>query len=109
MSKSPCIYHFHLSFLSIIIFIIIIFILTITWVVAYIDPVKTVLKTNPPMAMPLTMPMTMNDVWDLYREELKRVESQIHTDLKSDVQLIDIIRYDLNSTYIKKLWRPCAL
>ena len=82
--------------------------MTTACIVAYIYPVKTVLKTNPPMAMPLTMPMTMNDVWDLYREELKRVESQIHADLKSDVQLIDTISsYLFNSG--GKRFRPLLL
>ncbi len=50
----------------------------------------------------------MDDVWDLYREDLKRVENQIRADLKSDVPLIDTI-----STYLftsgGKRFRPLLL
>lgn len=50
----------------------------------------------------------MNEVWDLYREDLKRVEDQIHADLKSNVPLIDTI-----STYLftsgGKRFRPLLL
>ncbi len=50
----------------------------------------------------------MDDVWDLYREDLKRVEDQIQADLKSNVPLIDAI-----STYLftsgGKRFRPLLL
>ena len=52
--------------------------------------------------------MTMENVWNLYREELRRVEDQIHEDLKSNVPLIDTI-----STYLfksgGKRFRPLLL
>ena len=50
----------------------------------------------------------MEEVWGLYREDLKRTEDQIHADLKSDVPLIDTI-----STYLftsgGKRFRPLLL
>jgi len=62
--------------------------------------VKTILTTN--------SRLTIEEVWELYREDLKRVEEQIHTDLKSNIPLIDTI-----STYLfnsgGKRFRPLLL
>lgn len=61
---------------------------------------KTILTTN--------SRLTIEEVWELYREDLKRVEEQIHTDLKSNIPLIDTI-----STYLfnsgGKRFRPLLL
>lgn len=52
--------------------------------------------------------MTMDEVWECCRNDLNRVENQIHEDLKSDVPLIDTI-----STYLfnsgGKRFRPLLL
>lgn len=56
----------------------------------------------------LSAKLSMDDVWNQYGEDLRRVEEQIRTDLKSDVPLIDSI-----STYIfksgGKRFRPLLL
>ena len=38
---------------------------------------------------------TISDVWDIYREDFKRVEAQIIEDLDSEVSLINDVGYHL--------------
>jgi len=62
--------------------------------------VKTILTTN--------SRLTIEEVWELYREDLKRVEEQIHTDLKSNIPLIDTISTYLFNSGGKAFSGPCC-
>ncbi|MEK6584437.1 MAG: polyprenyl synthetase family protein [Nitrospirota bacterium] len=60
------------------------------------------------VAIPTNTRLTMDEVWELCREDLHRIEDQIHTDLKSNLSLISVMVSHLINSGGKRL-RPLLM